>query len=230
MILCYIGTNKDARAVLQTPASVADSVTGLKENETSMAKGSTRLPAFTPATCHPEKPNKGKGLCKNCYERERLKNETPEQSERRRANVTKRRQKNLALYAQKRREHYWKDPEKNKQATRRYYRKHTDRVKAVQKEWALKNPDKVKAQQLRKFGITLEDYQRLFEKQGGVCAICKQPETEARRTLAVDHCHNSNIVRGLLCGKCNKGIGLLRDDVEILKSAIEYLTREGGDV
>lgn len=75
-----------------------------------------------------------------------------------------------------------------------------------------------------KYGITLTDYDKMFEDQSGLCAICHKPETTGKR-LAVDHCHSSGKIRGLLCSNCNRGIGHLQDSVEILNSAIEYLRR-----
>lgn len=73
-----------------------------------------------------------------------------------------------------------------------------------------------------KYGIELEEYDRLLEEQQSVCAICKQPDPTGRR-LAVDHCHYLGHVRGLLCFHCNVAIGNLKHDVELLKSAIAYL-------
>jgi len=72
-------------------------------------------------------------------------------------------------------------------------------------------------------GLTLEDYDDLLAKQGGVCAICG--EYRGRR-LAVDHDHTTGRVRGLLCDPCNQGIGFLDDDVSRLRAAIRYLTRK----
>lgn len=75
-----------------------------------------------------------------------------------------------------------------------------------------------------KFNITLEEYNELLEKQNGVCAICGGEEMNRKnKVLAVDHCHETNIIRGLLCGHCNIGIGNLKDDVKLLKKAIKYL-------
>ena len=74
-----------------------------------------------------------------------------------------------------------------------------------------------------KYGITVEDYDRLFELQDGKCAICGDSDTGKFNHLCVDHDHKTGEVRGLLCNPCNKGIGCLRDDKEILKSAISYL-------
>ena len=75
----------------------------------------------------------------------------------------------------------------------------------------------------RKFGITIEQYNELSTKQNGLCAICKSPV--ATRRLAVDHNHHTGAVRGLLCGRCNLGLGMFRDNPELLFSAQEYLKR-----
>lgn len=78
---------------------------------------------------------------------------------------------------------------------------------------------------LKKYGITPGDYDQLLAEQDGVCAICAQPESIEGRVLAVDHDHQSGAVRGLLCGRCNRAIGLLLDDPELLTRAANYLTR-----
>lgn len=82
----------------------------------------------------------------------------------------------------------------------------------------------------RVFGITQEDYERMLAAQGGLCAICRQPESVIRggRTisLAVDHDHRTGRIRGLLCAACNKAIGYARDDPSLLQAAIAYLNQE----
>ncbi len=84
---------------------------------------------------------------------------------------------------------------------------------------------------LKPFGFTVEDYESESWNQGHVCAICGQPETDTHtgtlRRLAVDHDHKTGCYRGLLCGKCNKGIGLFKDNVALLKQAIQYLEKFG---
>ena len=73
----------------------------------------------------------------------------------------------------------------------------------------------------RAFGITIEDYDKLYEEQEGKCKIC---HVEAERfELCVDHCHSSNIVRGLLCNTCNIGIGMFKNDVLTILKAADYL-------
>ncbi len=62
----------------------------------------------------------------------------------------------------------------------------------------------------------------LFEQQGGRCAICKEDLTSVNKAH-LDHCHKNKTIRGLLCTRCNLGLGLFDDDVTKLQSAIEYL-------
>jgi hypothetical protein len=78
--------------------------------------------------------------------------------------------------------------------------------------------------------ITKEYYQQMLRNQNSVCAICKKPESvvnsplnSAPKRLAIDHCHKTGIVRGLLCHKCNVSIGAMRESIELLEAAIEYL-------
>jgi hypothetical protein len=81
----------------------------------------------------------------------------------------------------------------------------------------------------RYYGIDLAKYQEMLLAQNGVCAICSKPETSVVngkiKPLAVDHCHNSEKIRGLLCARCNQAIGLLNENPAILSSAIEYLRK-----
>jgi len=73
----------------------------------------------------------------------------------------------------------------------------------------------------RSYGITVPQYEAMLARQQGCCAICRKPPKGRR--LAVDHCHTTNAVRGLLCTTCNTAIGALYDDPVILQRAIDYL-------
>ncbi|WP_431832476.1 endonuclease VII domain-containing protein [Brucella melitensis] len=75
----------------------------------------------------------------------------------------------------------------------------------------------------RLYGITLEEYEAMLLKQDGVCAICGLTERVEGRALAVDHCHATGAVRGLLCSACNIALGKFEDDTERLRKAITYL-------
>ena len=82
----------------------------------------------------------------------------------------------------------------------------------------------------KKYGITLDNYHEMLVAQEFACAICKEPEKystskETKPTLAVDHCHKSSKVRGLLCSQCNQALGKFKDDPELLESALDYLKR-----
>jgi hypothetical protein len=87
------------------------------------------------------------------------------------------------------------------------------------------DPIKYRERELaKKFGITADEYKSLLTKQDGVCAICKK-ECKSGRRLAVDHCHSTGVVRGLLCTKCNTAIGSLEESEVLFISALEYLKR-----
>ena len=75
----------------------------------------------------------------------------------------------------------------------------------------------------RTYGIALDDYEKMLEEQGGGCAICGKTEEQEGRRLAIDHCHASEKVRGVLCGKCNQALGMMDDDSERLIKASKYL-------
>lgn len=79
------------------------------------------------------------------------------------------------------------------------------------------------AAKVKKYGLTVADYDALFSAQGGVCAICKRPPDKKR--LAVDHCHTTGTVRGLLCAPCNVSLGSFGDDPRVLLEAAKYLLR-----
>ena len=75
-----------------------------------------------------------------------------------------------------------------------------------------------------KFGININQYQLMLQEQNNVCYICNTKDKSS--LLAVDHCHTTNKVRGLLCRNCNAGLGRFLDRVDLLEKAIEYLRRE----
>lgn len=111
-----------------------------------------------------------------------------------------------------------------------HYERNKENVNNRCKTYYKENLEKVKNTKLLKsFGITLEQYLLMSHVQNNVCAICKKPESakDARsgkiRDLAVDHCHTTGKVRGLLCGKCNQLIGLSNDNTDTLKQAASYL-------
>lgn len=102
-----------------------------------------------------------------------------------------------------------------------------DRQSIIQREWYnLKKIDKkyIKNKSLiAKFGISLDQYESMLLSQGSKCAICLTPQNDLSLMLCVDHDHSTGKIRGLLCHKCNTGIGLLGDSIDNLSNACIYL-------
>ena len=106
--------------------------------------------------------------------------------------------------------------QKNKEKVNAYNRQRYQSL--TEEEKLLRN----RKQTVAYYGLTLEDYDVILKTQKGVCAICSEaPEGN----LHIDHNHTTNEVRGLLCGKCNRAIGLLNDDVSLFSKAINYLNK-----
>lgn len=74
-----------------------------------------------------------------------------------------------------------------------------------------------------KYGLTIEEYNQMYEAQGGLCAICQLPEARNNRMLSVDHCHKNGQVRALLCDNCNSILGRVKDSPEHAMSIYNYL-------
>lgn len=91
------------------------------------------------------------------------------------------------------------------------------------KKWKEENSDRVQSWGLKRYGITIQVYNAILHSQNGCCAICGTTRCLSGNNLCVDHCHKTGRVRGLLCRKCNSGIGQLEDSTALLKKAIEYI-------
>lgn len=116
-----------------------------------------------------------------------------------------------ACHNKMQREKYAKDPEaKVKRQLRANRRKEKDPLISR------------KAELKRLYGITWEDYISMLKSQGEVCAICKE-ECKTKKMLSVDHRHSDGKVRGLLCNRCNRALGMFQDSPELLKRAAQYV-------
>lgn len=93
------------------------------------------------------------------------------------------------------------------------------------REWYQRNKDSIRNTQFQyKYGITIDDYNRMFQEQNGVCAICLEIWDHPRfKFMAVDHDEITGKVRALLCNPCNMGIGLLKHSGDIMQRAVDYL-------
>jgi hypothetical protein len=113
-----------------------------------------------------------------------------------------------------------------RERTRSWVEQHPERKRANNQAYAAagkKGPADRKSHLKRKFGLTPEDYDRMLADQHGGCAVCGDPP--AKTALHVDHHHETGVVRGLLCFRCNAAIGNLRDDPLIIASALAYVSR-----
>jgi hypothetical protein len=119
---------------------------------------------------------------------------------------------------------YLKNKEEEIRKSKEYYATHKEQIK----EYHRRNYLKVKVWKRncvlkRKFGITIRQYNEMFDSQKGCCAICKTHQSQMKQTLAVDHNHTTGKVRGLLCGNCNNGLGRFKDSSILLDKARRYL-------
>ena len=128
----------------------------------------------------------------------------------------------------KRREHYAKNKPLMQERARDDRRRNKERLSERNKKRYAKNNGKVAARKrnlVKRFGITWGDYRNMWCQQGGCCAVCGRHQKDLSKALAVDHNHQTTKVRGLLCGDCNTGIGLLNDDSTLLRQAADYLDK-----
>lgn len=121
--------------------------------------------------------------------------------------------------------------EKNRLKNKLWREKNREKCCKSTAQWRMKNPEYEGNYKLKiRYGMSNEEYTKLSVLQENRCAICGNGEvathnkTKETQKLAVDHCHETGQVRGLLCQDCNRGIGLFHEDVLRLEKAIEYLT------
>lgn len=125
------------------------------------------------------------------------------------------------------REAYRLNPEKFRARRREWVKNNWELEKKLKRGYYAKN-SKIKDYQRalvlkKKYGMTPEDYNDMLHSQGYRCAICDTEEWAVERGLRVDHDHDDGHVRGLLCNKCNLGLGNFKDDPSLLRKALDYL-------
>lgn len=120
--------------------------------------------------------------------------------------------------------------DKIRQRSKERYKENPLKQKVAQEKWRRDNPEQYsKIQRNTKlklnYGIDLEEYDRMLDRQEGKCLICSGTDSNSTNTdnLYVDHCHKTNKVRGLLCSHCNSGLGMFKDSIESLERAIQYI-------
>ena len=110
-------------------------------------------------------------------------------------------------------------------ASKVYRENHKESLKTKKQEYRKSNPDQWRNRNLvSNYGISLIEYNQKLEDQKGVCAVCKTQESSKRNVkLSVDHNHSTGKIRGLLCSRCNRSLGLLRDDFNVVLTMAKYL-------
>lgn len=119
------------------------------------------------------------------------------------------------------------DPEKfaaQKEYMRQYVKDNREKLNAQTSERYFKDPRKRFIQRLRRLGVVIEEWllQHLLSHDG-LCDLCRKPGDGRWKELSIDHCHNTNQFRGMLCTDCNTGIGKLKDDPALLRRAADYV-------
>ena len=131
-------------------------------------------------------------------------------------------QRKRELILAQKREAYRKDPMRT-----RYGHRDPATVEKYKRDWYRQNKERILAQKTsrdhgRRYGLKPGEYDARLAAQNGVCAICAKPSPIKYR-LAVDHCHATGFTRGILCVRCNAGLGAFDDSVYLLLKAVAYL-------
>lgn len=114
-------------------------------------------------------------------------------------------------------------PLDKKEYKKKYRTENKEKIAEYRRLWKKTERGKFQSKKDRhKFQITFEEYKILKNLQNDLCAICGKKEL--KKSLAIDHDHKTGDVRGLLCQKCNRGIGCFNDSIELLKNASHYLS------
>lgn len=134
--------------------------------------------------------------------------------------------RNPAAYAERGRRARAKNPGKHKQYHRDWYLANREYHLDASKKWQKANPEKVRNIKLKhKFGITTAERDAMFAAQGFACAICRTTDPGSKTGWHVDHDHDTNEVRSVLCHHCNAMVGYAKDNPGTLRAGAEYLER-----
>lgn len=158
------------------------------------------------STCHPERPNCSHGLCQQCYDKARPNKEERNTQNRIRWSINK---------------------DRNHVTQKKYRMKNQEKCRWLSKQWREANPGYQRNFLMKKkYGIGVEEYNKLLQQQNGRCYICQDLSENGRDGfLHIDHDHSTGKIRGLLCSTCNAGLGMLKDHPDILMKAAFYLSR-----
>ena len=118
-------------------------------------------------------------------------------------------------------------PEKRRSYRRKYNKAHPKRVRASKRRWYANHKDAKSTQNrtwgLKQVGTTPQEFAAKLQEQKDRCGICGRHKIEFKRAMDGDHNHETGRFRGILCGNCNRGLGMFMDSLELLKKAVTYL-------
>jgi hypothetical protein len=122
------------------------------------------------------------------------------------------------------------NPDRRRAAYKKYREANKDKIRIQKKAWRKSNPEKHNAANKRwkiNRALRICDFDALLKEQGGKCAICRSSDAGRKQSgrLSIDHCHVTDVIRGLLCHRCNSMLGLAKDNTETLRNAIAYLEK-----
>lgn len=118
---------------------------------------------------------------------------------------------------------YLKNRKQRIAAQKEYSANNKESISAYRKRWREINADHTRSYDLKKkYGLTVDDLERMIMSQGNKCDICAKQFSEKVK-MNIDHCHTTGKVRSLLCSRCNTAIGLVFENVEIMNSMINYI-------
>jgi len=116
--------------------------------------------------------------------------------------------------------------EAHRALVRKWRVKNPNKANEANRKWRENNPEKLKLYEKKRIckrrGITIEEFDSILRSQGGKCAICGK-DSPGKKNWVIDHNHTTNENRGLLCSQCNVGIGMFRENAEVLEKAKSYL-------
>lgn len=124
------------------------------------------------------------------------------------------RRANPEKYLAQRKAWYERTVERRREYANQFYRANRERWKGLSRKYLMKNT----------YGITVEVFDKILESQGGKCAICRGIN-KADKQMHLDHDHSTGKIRGVLCQRCNHGLGHFRDNIQYLENAAKYLKR-----
>lgn len=175
------------------------------------------------ADCHTDRKHYAKGMCERCYTAWRR--SEPERLEHINLRRRERRAQNIDHTQQTKREYARNNKDRILETQREWRRRNRGRKNESSRQWYENNSVKAReADIFRKYGMLVSERDAIIEAQSFGCAICGAKFTDKCKPN-IDHCHTSNIVRGVLCSHCNKGLGHFRDNAAYLESAIIYLSK-----